>query len=362
MEEFFGFCTARLKVAFALIVALAILPLASCSELEAKKSPKPPEPVNVRLLQIEPQTISESYLASGVLEGSQEALVTSAITGEIKKLVVTEGDHVRAGDLMAVIDSSDYKLALSKASAVEEEKRKMLERIENLFDSKAVSYSDLDSAVASYKLAAIALEEARLNLSRTKITTPIGGQVTVKEKILGDRVSAGSPIFKVVNTKKLKLTIALSEKEIVNLKKTDDAEFFVDSFPGRSFIGKILYIRISPTKGVASFPVDIELENPGGLKPGMIARVKLKGKTFKNLLLVPAEAIVERMGLYYLFIYEEGHAFLRPIKQGRRFGGLSEITKGLNAGDRIIPIHASRLTDGMPVNVIKEEAETPQPG
>ena len=167
---------------------------------------------------------------------------------------------------------------------------------------------------------------------------------------------------RIVNSDLLKLVVSLSEKEVVHLNQEDDVIAFVDAYPGEPFVGRLRSVRISPTPGVASFPVEIELKNYGKLKPGMVARVKLRGQTHSGLLLVPTESIIERVGFNYVFIYEKGRAYLREVEQGRRFSGLTEIKKGLKPGDYIVPVYSSDLTDGAPVNVVGPKPAATPPG
>lgn len=355
----------RLKTGFvhAAWLFAALLPLSACNGPGNENSkPSPQEAITVRLLRITPQNVSETYVDSGILAGKEEAVVTSAVTGEIVEIRVEEGAMVEKGGILAVIDPADYRLALQKAKAVEQAKRRALNRAKDLFARKAISKSLFDDAETDYKLAQTSLQEAKLSLSRTKIRSPISGQVTRKDILLGDRVNPGTPFFRVVNTDLLKLTISLSEKEVVHLKQEEEVILYVDAYPGEPFAGRVRSVRISPEPTAASFPVEIEVQNFDKLKPGMIARVRLRGQTYRDLLLVPTESIIERIGFYYMFVYEKGHAFLREVEPGRRFGDLTEIVKGLKPGDYIVPVYSSSLTDGSPVNVIGPDRPDIQPG
>ena len=331
---------------------LALISLSACNKNEANEGPTIREPINVRLMRVAPQTVNESYLDSGILAGHEVALVTSSVMGEIVDIAVEEGDIVKKGDVMALIDPADFNLALKKAKTLEKLKRRALNRAKDLLGKKAISRSQYDDAESDFQLARTSLEEAKLNLSRTKIRSLLSGQVARKDRVLGDRVSPGTSLFRIVNSDLLKLVVSLSEKEVVHLNQEDEVILFVDAYPGEPFAGRMQSVRISPTAGAASFPVEIELLNYGKLKPGMVARVKLRGKAHIDILLVPTESIMERIGFNYVFFYEKGHAYLREVEPGRRFGDLTEIVKGLKPGDYIVPIYSSDLTDGSPVNVI----------
>ena len=340
----------------------AVISISACNKNDTQNSLPPPEPINVRLMRIVPQTVNDSYVDSGILEGHEEAVVTSAVIGEIVKIVVEEGDLVEKGGVMAIIDPADYKLALKKAKTLEQSKRKALMRAKDLWGKKAIALSRYDDAQTDFKLAQTSLEEAKLNLARTTIRSPISGQVARRDRVLGDRVNPGTSFFRIVNSDLLKLVVSLSEKEVVHLNQEDEVTVFVDAYPGEPFIGRLRSVRISPVPNTASFPVEIELENQGKLRPGMVARVKLRGKAYTDMLLVPTESIFERIGFHYVFVYEKGKAYLREVEQGQRFGDLTEIVKGLKPGDYIVPVYSSNLTDGSPINVIGPQPTEHRPG
>ncbi|MEE8484010.1 MAG: efflux RND transporter periplasmic adaptor subunit [Nitrospinota bacterium] len=344
-----------LQVAIAVILALFIS--ASCTgKGEAQKSPKKVEAVNVRVLRVAYKEIENRYKVSGILQGVDEALVTSAISGRISILHLNEGDRVATGQVVARIDPADYKLALKKAEAVLDGKKKNFERINELYIKKAVPKAQYDVAETELKLADTSLEEATLNLARTNIKSPISGEAVRKYRILGDRVIPGTPLYKIVDTSMLKLVAAISEREVVHIKTNDTVKLFIYAYPKEAFEGLIRSVRFSDKPGVASFPVEIVLKGHGKLKPGMVARAALRGEVFSGLLLVPSEALIERMGLFHLFVYDKGYARLRQVEVGRKFGELSEIIKGLSPGEYIIPSQQSSLSDGAPVNVIDDNS------
>ena len=350
----------RLRVALWLLTPLIFL--LACNKKPVNEEPATREPINVRLMRVAPQTVNESYVDSGILAGHEEAVVTSSVMGEIIDIVVDEGDIVKKGSVMALIDPADFKLALQKAKTLEQSKRKALNRAIDLWDKKAISRAQYDDAETNFQLAQTSLQEAKLNLSRTTIRSPISGQVARKDRVLGDRVSPGTPFFRIVNSDLLKLVVSLSEKEVVHLNQEDEVMVYVDAYPGEPFAGRLRSVRISPTPEAASFPVEIELKNYGKLKPGMVARVKLRGKQHVDLLLVPTESIIERIGFNYVFVYEKGNASLREVEPGRRFGDLTEIVKGLKPGDYIVPIYSSDLVDGSPINVLGPQPTEQSPG
>ena len=345
------------RISALLAVTVLILAQAGCNKADTvvPGGGQAMEKVTVRLLKIEPGTITDTYTDSGILEGIQEAVVTPSVPGKLLEFTVNEGDRVKKGDIMAYLEASDYDLEFGRAQILAKGRRKAFERAKDLYSRNALSQAEYDAAEIEYKLAMSQLAQAKLNLDRTAIKSPLDGTVTLKSRVVGDRVTPGTPIFRVVDTDRMKLTVSLSEKEVVNLNQQDDVSVEVDAFPGERFAGRIKSVRISPVAGTASFPVEMELEADGKLKPGMVARVTLRGRIYEGLLLIPTEAILERTGFEYVFVYEGGFAYLREVQSGRRFGDLTEIVKGLKPGDYIVSVYSSALTDGAPLNVINGE-------
>jgi len=336
-----------LAAIFAVLLSIVACEQKSNAEKETKV-----EPANVEIFRIEPQTIVNTYTASAILEGKEEALVTASISGEIKKFYVDKGAHVKRGDRLALIDPADYRLAVKKAEAVVEAKRLDFNRKKDLLEREAVSRAEYDAAETELKLAATSLEQAGLNMERTVVKSPLSGQISDRFGMIGKRVAPGERLFRIVNTDSLKLDIALSDKEVVHLHNNDRVEVVVDAWPGLRFSGRIKSVRISPDANTASFPIEIELKGDARLKPGMVARVTLKGKALEGLILAPMEAVVERLGSHYVFLYDNGYARLRRVQLGKRYGELTEIPDGLQAGDMIIRVFGPRMKDGSPVNAV----------
>ncbi len=341
-----------LKYSSLAAIFAVLLSIAACEQKSSAEKKTKAEPTNVEIFRIEPQTIVKHYTASAILEGNEEALVTASISGEIKKFYADKGAHVKKGERLALIDPSDYRLSVKKAEAVVEGKRLDFNRKKDLLAREAVSRAEYDAAETELKLAQTALEQAGLNMERTVVKSPLSGQVTDRFNMIGKRVAPGERLFRIVNTDSLKMNIALSDKEVVYLHNNDRVEVIVDAWPGARFAGSIKSVRISPDASTASFPIEIEIKGDARLKPGMVARVRLKGKVLAGLILAPMEAVVERLGSHYVFLYDNGYARLRLITQGKRYGELTEILDGLKTGDTIIRVFGPRMKDGAPVNAV----------
>ncbi len=337
----------------AIVIALTVL-MPSCSNNGETEKEKPAEPVNVELFTVKRQELTKHYTASAILAGKEEAIVTSDIAGKIEKFLVNEGDFVAQGDTMALIETADYRLELEKAETIAKERRLTFKRLKKLKEKNAISNSDFDNAKTNLSLAESTLSQALLNLERTVVKSPMTGEITKRIGMIGKRVMPGELLFRVVDTELLKMLVALSDKEIVHLNRDDNVEIKVDAWPGETFPGKIVSVRVSPDSKTASFPVEIEPQKDRRLKPGMVARVTLKGQVFKSLILIPTEALLKRIGVYYLFIYKNGYAKLREVEIGMRLGKSVEIKNGLEENDIIVKAYSTSLKDGSPLKPLSK--------
>jgi len=239
--------------------------------------------------------------ASGTIEAT-EVVVSSKVSGTVLKLVVSEGDRVRRGDLLAQIDNAEANAvydqangALLQAQANLELAGKNYERAQSLFKDGFTSQQGLDQARASLDAAAGVLKQAEASLELTKIrlkdstiTSPVSGFVTVKSVEEGELLSPGSPVATITDLANIHMMVYVSEKEVGRIKLGDGAYIFSDSYPNQRFLGRVTYIskqaeftpKMIQTKEervTQVFGVKVEVPNPDlKLKPGLPADALIK--------------------------------------------------------------------------------------
>jgi HlyD family secretion protein len=272
--------------------------------------------------------------------GSVAALVTvdvgSQISGQIAELHADFNTAVKKGDLLAVIDPQSYKsrvtsaeadLAVSratigtqeanlrKARTSLEQSRRDFDRTKSLADRQLVSVADIETARKNVELAEsdveIAqaqlknasaglqtrqanLDQARIDLSRTEIRSPIDGVVIQRSIDLGQTVAASlqAPVlFKIAqDLSRIQIEAKVDEADIGSIKDNDTATFTVDAFPDQNFQGRVAQVRLASTtvQNVVTYSVMIQANNPRQmLLPGMTANVRIVTDRRENVLRVP---------------------------------------------------------------------------
>ncbi|MDD4179390.1 MAG: efflux RND transporter periplasmic adaptor subunit [Candidatus Margulisbacteria bacterium] len=220
--------------------------------------------------------------ASGTIEVT-EVVVSSKVMGRITTLNVDEGSDVKAGDVMALIETQDYQAGLDNAKAKQKLAQSDFNRAKELFASQTISPEDFDNARTNLEAATAALKLAQYQLDYTTITAPITGTILAKAIEMGELAVPGSPIVTMANLDEVKLMLYVGEKEVGKIKLGEEVKVTVDSLPGKVFMGKVSYIsdkeeftpkpiQTKEERTTYVYRIKVIIPNLGhDLKPGMPA-------------------------------------------------------------------------------------------
>jgi membrane fusion protein (multidrug efflux system) len=313
----------------------------------------------------------------GTLDGMVNATINAQVTGYLIKQNYKEGDFVKKGQLLYEIDPRTFQASLAQAKAnlaqqqaVLQTNQLALNRIKRLLPEKAVSVLDRDNAVgkvassnAEVLAAQAAVETAELNLSFTKITSPISGIAGVSKAQLGDLVgpsSANNELTSVSQVDPIRAYIGLSEQQYLRfVEKRQNTSANNDSIPveltladnsiypesGKFFFaGREVDANTGTIKSAVLFPNTNNM-----LRPGMYARIRANVNTESGLL-VPQLAVMQLQTATQLAIVnKEDKVEMRTVTLGRNSGKLVMIKEGVKLGERVIVEGGQKVRDGMKV-------------
>lgn len=332
-------------------------------------------PLTVELAKATRAPLAEEITVVGNLIGDATVSVVPRTAGRLQELSVRLGDRVNRGQRLAKIEDFEIVEQVKQAEAAQEVSLATIrqreadlqlaetnvERSRSLFERQLLPKQTLDDNEARYQ-AALAqldlaraqttqskarLDELRINLANTVITSPVNGFVAKRNVDPGAFVSQQSPVADVVDITRVRLVANVVEKDLKELESGNDARVQVDAFPGETFSGRIA--RVSPVLDPATrtAPIEIEIPNPTfRLKPGMYARVGITTQTKKNALVLPSSAVVDLGGRRGVFQLQNDTAVFRTVQVGTEQGTLVEILGGLAEGDEVISTGAGALRDG----------------
>jgi membrane fusion protein, multidrug efflux system len=332
-------------------------------------------PMTVEVAKVVRASISDEILVVGNLIGDATVSVVPRTAGRLQDIYVRLGDRVNRGQRIAKIEDYEIVEQVKQAEAAQEvslatirqreadlkQAQTSAERSRSLFERQLLPKQTLDdnearyqSSIAQLDLARAQstqskarLEELRINLGNTIITSPVNGFVARRAVDPGAYVSQQSPVADVVDVTIVRLVANIVEKDLKQMKAGDATRVQVDAFPGETFKGRIA--RVSPVLDPATRTAPIEIEIPNGdyrLKPGMYARVSITTDVKKNALVVPVNAVVDLGGRRGVFQPQGDSAVFHSVQVGTEEKDVIEIVGGISEGDYVITTGAGALRDG----------------
>lgn len=307
------------------------------------------EAAGVKIEKASPSTFRSVIKTSGEIQSLQgdEHTVVATTSGIVKYInpSITEGSHVAAGS--AIVSVSAEKMydgdPVKKAKLAYETAEKEFRRAERLVKDNIISQKEYELIKMNYETARESYigQASNITASGVLVKSPISGYIKNRIVANGEYVSAGQPIAVVSSNRRLQLRADVSERFYSKLSSIttanfitsyDDAVYSLDSLNGRL----ISYGRTS-TGGAAYIPVTFEFDNIGTIVPGSFVEVYLLTGIRENVMSLPAAAITEEQGLFFVYVQEHEEAYVKKeVTLGDNDGTRVEIKKGLKTGDKVV--------------------------
>lgn len=389
---------------------LAALFLTSCkSDYQAstrqgqRGDARPPRQVRTAVVSETP--FGETVKANGTLAAYDQTTVSVKVPGRVRMISVDLGSVVSRGQVIAQVDSEDYRLRVQQAEAslaqararlglapdgpndrvdpeqtatvrqaraVLDEARHNRDRAARLVEQGVIAKAEFDSATATFKVAEgryqDAYEEirnrqgilaqrrselalARQQLKDTAVVAPLDGIVQEKLTSIGEFLAAGAPVVNIVKMDPLRLRAEIPERESLTVRTGQDVRVTVEG-DTNVHVGKIM--RLSPVIAEQNrvLMVEADVRNNGKLRPGSFAHVEIVTNDAKMAVTVPNNAIVTFAGIEKVIVVQNGKAVEKPITTGRRSTDFTEIVAGINVGEKVI-VDPGNLQSGQAVEVVE---------
>ena len=299
------------------------------------------------------------YSGTAPIEADAEAGVIAKVAGEVREILVEEGDDVKSGQLLARLDGDRLRLELMQSQANLRKAQRDHQRNVDLKDRSLISAGDfekikyeMDALEASYNL-------AKLELSYTEIRAPINGVIAERFVKVGNTINVNTITFQVTSLKPLIAYLHIPEREYRRIARGQTAVIAVDALQGSEF--QAIVARISPVvdPGTGTFKITVEVSDPSRrLKPGMFGRINIVYDMHAQALQVPRSAIIDEAGETSVFVVEDEKAVRKIIETGYANNGQIEIVAGLTGSEKIVVVGQAGLRDGSKVSIINAvEAE-----
>ena len=360
----------------AALAALAVLVLAGCGEKKEETVKRAPPEVGVVVV-----TTQDAPLAlelPGRLSASQVAEIRPQVTGIVQKRLFEEGKLVRAGQPLYQLDAATYEAerartaaALQKAEAQVAVARSRAERDAELLKADALSRQSADDSASALRqaqadvaVARAALDAARVQLDRTRITAPISGRIEVSAVTAGALVTAAQTqaLTTVQQLDPMHVDIVQSSAEILQLRRQLDArsgssriKLVLEDGTEYARPGTLQFSGVTVDRGTGAVTLRAIVPNPdGALLPGMVVRAKLLAGVDSGVILVPQQGVTRSPTgeATALVVGPENKLQLRQLVLTRAVGNQWLVASGLKAGDKLAIEGLQRVRAGQPVTPV----------
>lgn len=336
----------------------------------------PRQPMTVETTAVKRSNLSESLTVVGNLVGAATIEAVPKVSGRLESVTVRLGDRVTRGQRLAKVEDEEIQQQVKQAQAsfdvagatIRQREADMrlaqtnLDRSRNLherqlipkqtFDDTEARYqaavAQVDLARAQYAQAQARLDELKINLANTVISSPVTGFIGKRALDPGAWVTPNSSFISVVDIVTVRLVANIVEKDLRRVHEGLKADVEVDAFPAEKFAGRIAHVAPVLDPATRTAQIEVEIDNSKfRLKPGMYAKVNFVVEQRENALVVPANAVVDIGGKKGVFLPSDGGtAQFQQVTLGMAEPTQVEITNGLAEGTTIITTGAAALREG----------------
>ena len=361
--------TLMLLAAMMLAAATAVLWQGRANS-DAKLVPTTPAAIELArtdLVVPERRELKRAIPITGSLQARNQTVVKAKVAGEIRELLVREGEAVRAGQVVARIDATETETRVAEKLADLEAARaqaqladKNRENQEALLKQGFISQNAFDNALSNHLVAAARLRAADAQLALAKkaredtvVRAPFGGVVAQRLAQPGERVPVDGKILSLVDLSELEVEGAIPAGDIPNLRIGQEVSLGVEGFEGRRFQGHIDRIAPATQGGSRSIMVYAVVENrDGSLRSGMFAKGAVT-LAKREAWVVPISALREEPDGDYVYRVDNGVLQHAKVETGLRDDaqGVVEIVSGLDGAMPIVRPNLGKLRDGAAVRI-----------
>jgi RND family efflux transporter MFP subunit len=361
-----------LIIAAAAIVILGISSRAASNE-KLKQWTLKQAVLNVAVVKPGSQSSAANIILPGRFEAYIHAPIYARVSGYLKNWKVDIGGQVRAGQLLAEIETPDLdqqilqaRADLASAQANAELATITANRWQAMLKTDSVSRQEVDDKTGDLAAKVAIVKSVQANLDRllatknfANIVAPFAGTVTMRATDNGALINAGGgtgpALFEVSDVHKLRLYVNVPQNYIDNIKTGTKADITVPERPGKAFPAIVQSSSHSIDESSGTTLVQLLVDNANGeLLPGGFANVSLHQPTNTAILSIPASALIfDQVGLRVAVVGSDNKVTLKTVTIARDLGKVIELNSGVSADDRIIESPPDGIADGNVVHVVE---------
>lgn len=314
--------------------------------------------VNVEVRPVSSTSFIERIRLTGTVQAHQDVQISAEESGRIVELMVEKGARVSVGQPLIKIEDSILRAQVEQARSRARLAQDTWERRKRLWEEDRVGTEQAYlEARTNAEEAAANLEMLEERLSRTTIRAPFGGILEDRMVEVGQLVSTGIPVARIVELDTVKVTAGVPERYASDVETGSSVTVSFDVLPDRSFEGEITFVGSTVNPRNRTFPVEFTLRNPESVvKPEMIANISVVRRTLADAVVVPQEALVRTEDGFRAFVVEdedgEPRVRARDVDVGPAQSNQVVIEGGLRPGERLVVVGQQQVAGGDRVRIV----------
>jgi RND family efflux transporter MFP subunit len=348
--------TQYLRAALLVLLAAGMLfALAGCGTSEANSNSV--EAVAVRTVKVEQANIAQPIRATGILSGKAESKLSFKIGGIIDRIVVSEGQSVRRGQLLATLKLAEINAQVHQAQNAFDKAGRDLSRVQNLYRDSVATLEQFQDATTGFEVSKSALEIAKFNQQYASIYAPSAGKILKRFAEATELVSSGTPILLMRSAQDgWVVKTGLADRDVVRVAISDTARLTFDAYPSHFFSATVAEISGTASPMTGTYEVELRVEPAEGTPflSGMIAKAEISPSKKSRVAVVPIESLIEADGLRgSVYTVSPSHAAKKVgVSVAFIYGDQAAIAAGLEGIDEVITDGAAYLSDGATIKIV----------
>ncbi|MBW6537331.1 MAG: efflux RND transporter periplasmic adaptor subunit [Mariniphaga sp.] len=319
----------------------------------------------IRKVKIEPVQQADSLQVkqySGIIKEAAEVNLAFRVAGPIQKILVKEGDYVRAGQVVAQMDTRDYEVQLAAAQAQYEQVKAEADRVIELHNRQSIAGNDYDKAVSGLKMVEAQLKHANNQMGDTKLTAPVSGYIQKVNFPENELVDAGMPVASLVNVGhyqvevEIPVSLYVQRENIISFSALQPA-VSEEEFP----VDLLSYSKKASNNQLYKVQLRINPASQPKLAPGMDVQVNIVLKSSTGpVACVPLNALFNQNGKTYVWVYQSnGTVQKREVVTGKLTGdGRIRIESGVQVNEQVVVAGVNQLNENEQVEPLEPVSET----
>jgi len=350
------------------VLALGALATAACARADASATngTDTTAPVPVVVQTVAPSMRAWSTTTSGIVQANTSVDVGFEVAGKVVMVGPDEGQPVRAGQQIAALDPTDYRLAVAQAAALSDRAARDRDRNQPLLASGAIAPADMDHLETGARQTGAAAELTRKRLADTRLGSPISGVIARRSIEVGATVAPGQPVFTIVDLDPMRVRVGVPEADVGHITEGAAATVRIPALD-TSFSGRVSLIGVVADPSTRSYTVEVSVPNPTRrLRAGMVAEATITNGRARSAIIVPAAAVVHDGGVngttnLYVLDRDAARVHARRVTTGPAHGDSLEIVSGIATDERIVVAGQQRLRDGARIQLVRVDTRRSEP-